>query len=291
MKNHIEIEKKKQKIRIYGNRATIDRAHSLIDKLDLTGNEASDRLLIQKCIDDNKIGAKISYNGNSVYSFNKIVKQYRNLQKKESLVNLTNDMYEFFMNACGDIAHYDIGGYIHHYDLSFRKLEFRFLRTFTIDSRFADVDKIIKHLNIGNYYKNRKFEDLNKLSLKGLKQIIEKSDGIVVEKEKDWEIQLKIDDNNKYVFDLDISSGKVGDISSNILEYSEDFIADEYANYVIRSLDNISDYSIRDILNMADCIQKKLYDFADNVSYRCRVEVECMNDLKKEIDIDKEMER
>ena len=90
------------------------------------------------------------------------------------LENLTNDLYEFFMNACGDIAHYDIGGYMHYYDLSFRKLEFRFLRTFTIDSRFTDVDKIIKHLNIGKYYENRKFDDLNKLSLKKLKEIIEK---------------------------------------------------------------------------------------------------------------------
>ena len=151
--------------------------------------------------------------------------------------------------------------------------------------------KIIKHLNIGKYYENRKFDDLNKLSLKKLKEIIEKSEGIVIEKEKDWEIQLKIDDKNKYVFDLDISSGKVGDISSNLVEYSDNFLADEYANYVIRSLDDISNYSIRNIINVADEIEKKLDIFVDNVSYRCRVEVECMNDLKKEIDIDKEMER
>ena len=99
MKNHIEIIKKDKKIKIYGNQATIDRAISFIENLDLTGIEEKDRLIIQRCIDDNKIGATILYDGNTVYSFNKIVDKYKKLQKSEDLMYLSDDLYKFFTNG------------------------------------------------------------------------------------------------------------------------------------------------------------------------------------------------
>ena len=73
----ISLEKNGKKIRILGNQATIDRATPIIERLNLTGIESKDRLLIQNCIDDNKIGATILYDGNTVYSFNKIVDKYK----------------------------------------------------------------------------------------------------------------------------------------------------------------------------------------------------------------------
>ena len=68
----ISLEKNGKKIRILGNQATIDRATPIIDRLNLTGIESKDRLLIQNCIDDNKIGATILYDGNTVYSSTKL---------------------------------------------------------------------------------------------------------------------------------------------------------------------------------------------------------------------------
>ena len=112
----ISLEKNGKNIRILGNQATIDRATPIIDRLNLTGIESKDRLLIQNCIDDNKIGATILYDGNTVYSFNKIVDKYKKIQKDNMLLNLSDDLYKFFLNACGDIAHYDKSGYIYYYD-------------------------------------------------------------------------------------------------------------------------------------------------------------------------------
>lgn len=122
----ISLEKNGKNIRILGNQATIDRATPIIDRLNLTGIESKDRLLIQNCIDDNKIGATILYDGNTVYSFNKIVDKYKKIQKDNMLLNLSDDLYKFFLNACGDIAHYDKSGYIYYYDNDFRKLEIHF---------------------------------------------------------------------------------------------------------------------------------------------------------------------
>lgn len=173
MKNHIELKKNNKRIKIYGNRATIERARPFIENLKLTGNEATDRLIIQKCIDDNKIGATILYDGNTVYSFNKIVDKYKKLQKSEDLMHLSDDLYKFFTNACGDIAHYDLVGYAHYYDNSFRKFEEDFLQHCDCNNRFSDVKRIFEKLKIGKFYETRKTIDLNKLSKKDLKNIIE----------------------------------------------------------------------------------------------------------------------
>jgi len=93
--NHIELNKNNKKITFYGSNSVIESDKNTIDKLPLTGDEASDRLLIQKCIDDNNLKSSILYDGNTVYSFKKIVKEYRNLQKSGSLEKLTDKMYHY----------------------------------------------------------------------------------------------------------------------------------------------------------------------------------------------------
>lgn len=84
---NIELNINGKRIKLYGGNAIINSEKQIIEKLELTGNESVDRLLIQKCIDDNKLKSDILYDGNTVYPFEKIVKAYRRLQKSGSLEN------------------------------------------------------------------------------------------------------------------------------------------------------------------------------------------------------------
>ena len=165
-----------------------------------------DRLIIQKCIDDNKLKSSILYDGNTVYPFEKIVKAYRRLQKSGSLENLTKEMYHFFMYACGDIAHYDIGGYKCYYNFSFRELENELLKNCWTSTRFSDIDKIFKELKIGKqYFKERDFIDIDNVSLNELKSIIKECRWEVNVKENNYlELSKDFNKNTTYSFDIDI---------------------------------------------------------------------------------------
>ena len=59
--NNIQLEIKGKRIDLYGSNAVIQSEKSFIENLDLTGDEHNDRLLIQKCIDDNKLKSDILY--------------------------------------------------------------------------------------------------------------------------------------------------------------------------------------------------------------------------------------
>lgn len=286
MKNHSEILKNNKRINIYGNQATINRAVKLIENLDLNGNETSDRLTIQKCIDDNKIGATILYEGNTIYSFNKILKEYRKLQREVSLEFLTKDMYNFFMNACGDIAHYDISGYRYYYDNSFRKLESEFLSKAHITSRFSDVDRIFKKLKIGKYYSGLKIADLNKLSISQLKELIEKCNWNVIEKGNDWELQVKFKEKQMFVFLIEVKSRNVSTIIYSLINYAKKFNVDEYANDIIKSFDKESTIPVQEIVSSSNLIKNKLNELVDNVLYKCKVTIELMNDYNNEVELE-----
>ena len=289
MKNHSEVLKNNKRINIYGNQATINRAVKLIENLDLNGDETSDRLTIQKCIDDNKIGATILYEGNTIYSFNKILKEYRKLQKEDSLEFLTKDMYDFFMNACGDIAHYDISGYRYYYSNSFRKLESEFLSKSHINTRFSDIDRIFKKLKIGKYYSGLEIEDLNKLSKRQLKELIEKCNWNVIEKEKDWELQVKFKEKQMFVFLIEVESRNVSTIIYGLINYAKKFNVDEYANDIIKSFNKGATIPVQEIVSSSILIKNKLNELADSLLYKCKVTIELMNDYTNEVE--EEIER
>ena len=78
--NNVELNINGKRINIYGSNAIIQNEKQIIENLELTGNESADRLIIQQCIDDNKLKSDILYDGNTVYPFEKIVKAYRKLQ-------------------------------------------------------------------------------------------------------------------------------------------------------------------------------------------------------------------
>ena len=121
--NYIELKVNGKRINLYGTKAIIEKEKNIIEQLNLSGNEQKDRLIIQKCIDENKLKSDILYDGNTVYPFEKTIKAYRKMQKTDSLENMSNYMYHFFTNACGDIAHYDIQGFRGYYNYSLRNLE------------------------------------------------------------------------------------------------------------------------------------------------------------------------
>ena len=89
----LELNINNKKIILYGKKAILEKEILIIERLDLTGNEYNDRLTIQKCIDDENLKSDISYCGSTVYPFEKTVKQYRKLQKADSLENMTEYMY------------------------------------------------------------------------------------------------------------------------------------------------------------------------------------------------------
>lgn len=289
MKNHIELIKNNKRIKIFGNRATIERARPFIENLKLTGNEATDRLIIQKCIDDNKIGATILYDGNTVYSFNKIVDKYKKLQKSEDLMHLSDDLYKFFTNACGDIAHYDIVGYAHYYDNSFRKFEEDFLQHCDCNNRFSDVKRIFEKLKIGKFYETRKTIDLNKLSKKDLKNIIEQCGWNVVVLNNDiWQLSVNINPELRFRFELDTSTQKQSNIIFGLISYCIKFDADEYIEMLVKERGENNYPSIRAIVNNTDIIQAKMKALAKDLLYYGRLTAQ--NLIEKEND-DLEIER
>lgn len=113
-----------KKIAIYGSRREIEEAKIVLDGLNLVGSEYEDRLVIQEAIDRNGVKADILYDGNTVWSYDRLVRDFRRaIRSGPSRVtehgngdyNLTNYLYEFFHLDCGSIAHYNKHGWIGTY--------------------------------------------------------------------------------------------------------------------------------------------------------------------------------
>jgi len=127
----------KCKIAIYGNRKEIDEAKGVLDGLNLSDNEHGDRLVIQKAIDEHKVKASILYDGNTVWSYDRVIRDFRRalnsaprqLAQPAALVwpghpynyassgeyGLTNYLYNFLSLECGSIAHFNKDGWIGTY--------------------------------------------------------------------------------------------------------------------------------------------------------------------------------
>lgn len=263
-------------ISMYGTNLILQCEKDIIEKLNLTGNEYIDRLIIQECIDDNRLRAEILYDGNTVYSFEKTVKEYRKLQKSGTLDNLSKNMYDFFMYACGDIAHYDIAGYKCYYDYSFRKLENELLSQNWTASRFTDRDRIFKELKISKeYFKNRESIDINKISTNKLKSIIKECEWEVTEtKDKYWELSKNIDSNTNYSFNLDILTRNTSDILKDINYIAKTFNKDSYSEMIYAKREKNNGMTISEIVSSAYKIKSELNTFASDVLYKTRIAAE-----------------
>jgi len=114
----------KCKINIYGNRREIEGARGVLDGLDLKCDEYEDRLIIQDAIDRHKVKADILYDGNTVWSYDRIIRDFKGaLKSKPSPVteygsgdyDMTDYLYKFLSLECGSIAHYNKYGWIGTY--------------------------------------------------------------------------------------------------------------------------------------------------------------------------------
>lgn len=288
--NYLEIKVNGKNIDLYGNKLTIEKDKPIIENLYLTGNEYEDRLTIQKAIDENKLKSDILYDGNTVYPFEKIVRLYRKMQKSGSLEKLTKEMYHFFTNACGDIAHYDLEGFKSYYNYSLRNLEEETLKYSITSPRFTDVDKIFKEVKIGrDYYYLRENIDINKVKLNKMKGIIKECGWNVTENDKYWRIEKDTEYNNKFGFEVDISSKSALSVIEGIINFNNIF---DKNNYIEEKVDNrkesLNPLSISEIVDESNNIKSMLNKLSNNVLYKSRVEADEIEHKEKEENINYE---
>lgn len=288
--NYLEIKVNGKNIDLYGNKLTIEKDKPIIENLNLTGNEYEDRLTIQKAIDENKLKSDILYDANTVYPFEKIVRLYRKMQKSGSLEKLTKEMYHFFTNACGDIAHYDLEGFKSYYNYSLRNLEEETLKYSITSPRFTDIDKIFKEVKIGrDYYYLRENIDINKVKLNKLKGIIKECGWNVTENDKYWRIEKDTEYNNKFGFEVDISSKSALSVVEGIINFNNIF---DKNNYIEEKVDNrkesLNPLSISEIVDESNNIKSMLNKLSNNVLYKSRVEADEIEHKEKEENINYE---
>lgn len=274
--NYIELKVNGKKINLYGSKSIIENEKNIIEQLNLVGNEQMDRLIIQKCIDENKLKSDILYNGNTVYPFEKTIKEYRKMQKTDSLENMSEYMYIFFTNACGDIAHYDIQGFRNYYEYSLRNLENKLLKNNSfIPSWESDVDKIFKELKIGKYFHDREYISIDGISKDKLKAIIKECGWNVITENDSWKLEKKVIFSKKFSFNVNVLNKTVSNIVDEIKKYYNSFDKDEYMENIIENRKNLdNNLNIREVVIFTDDISDKLSKLSDNVLYKCRLEVE-----------------
>lgn len=297
----VEINKNGNKITLFGSKSITESEKDIINNLDLTGNESKDRLILQQCIDDNRLKSSISYNGNTVYSCDKIVKQYRQLQKTGTLEKLTENLYNFFMNACDDIAHYNINGYKDYYCNSLRKLENELLKNVhQYTNRFSDRDNIFKILKIGKYFEERNKIDVNSVSIKKLKEFINdcgfkvdvnKNSWIFTIAKKNYNVEVIEQGTNityhpieknaiEFSFKIDVNENKPSNVIHEITDYYKNFNKDNYISEVYEA-NKIQDNAptISEIVYNTDYFVSYLSKLADNLTYKCKCEAEILSNI------------
>ena len=274
-----------KRIYLYGSKAIIEKEKPIIESLKLTGIENKDRLILQNCIDGNKLKSAVLYEGNTVYPFEKIVKEYRKLQRDYSLEKLSNDMYHFFMNACGDIAHYDKTGYRYYYNDSIVELENRFLKNSYTASRFSDVDRIFKELKISNYFEEREQIDLDKITLNKLKSIIKDCGWNVINKNGIWKIERTTMYGKDFSFEVDTSDNSVSNVVKEIQRYYNSFNKDEYVENMVAIRSSLG-LTIGEIVSSSENIKRMLNELSFNVLYKSRLAaLESKNAIEKVVEI------
>ena len=291
--NRIELNKNNKRITFFGSNNVIESDKNIIDNLPLTGNESNDRILIQKCIDNNNLKSEILYEGNTIYSFKKIVKEYRNLQKNGTLDKLTNKLYLFFTNACGDIAHYNINGFRDYYNNSLENLESKLLGRDTFIPRWcSDLDRIFKELKIGKYYVEREYINLNIVPINKLKPIIEDLGWKVKQTCGFWNFEQIESSQFPFKFSISTANNKATDIIDGLKYYYDNFDKDGYIRQLIE-LDEGHEFSVSDIVHDVETNLRLLSRLINEINYRCKNEALILSSYEndKNYDLDLELER
>ena len=106
MRQVLNIDKR---VVLYGNNQHINEAEIIlttnIPNLP-TLTESQSRIRIQDCIDSENIKADILFDGNSVWSKKRILKDVKAV-KIHGMDKLSDYLYKFLSLSCGSIAHYN----------------------------------------------------------------------------------------------------------------------------------------------------------------------------------------
>jgi len=142
------------RVAIYGNKQSIEQAEIIllknIPQLP-TLSESQARLQIQETIDHENIKADILFDGNSVWSKKKILRDIKKI-KKYGMNKLTDYLYKFLSLSCGSIAHYNKFGWIstyptiHHLKQFFRRNEFGQRVLNYLPTWKTDAQRIVKEV-------------------------------------------------------------------------------------------------------------------------------------------------
>ena len=137
-------------VRISGGKKEIDAAEKMLDSISdidkeipqfYPAREGEARLQIQEAMEKFSVKASILVNGNTVYPYSVIIKEYRRLKKSGKLERMTNRFYDFLMNF--DIAHYSKNGYIDYYGNDFGEMYGQVLAHADTPRWHTDVQRIL----------------------------------------------------------------------------------------------------------------------------------------------------
>ncbi len=128
---------------VYGSKKDVEYAVEVLKvycaDLDNYSSEINARKIIQNIIDDYNIKADILYDGNTVWSKKRVLKDIKRV-KKNGMKSMTKYLYKFFSLACGSIAHYNKNGWIDYYPT------FEHLKQFFIRNEFGS--RVINYIPI-----------------------------------------------------------------------------------------------------------------------------------------------
>jgi hypothetical protein len=144
----LEIDKR---VAIYGSQKEITRSAEIITALlpelpNMTEPQA--RLALQDLIDFKKFKTDILFDGNSVWSFNRIIRDIKKVQKN-GMTAMSRYLYGFLHLSAGSIAHYNLSGWVETYPTIdhlrkfFLKNEFGQRVKEYVNNRFTDSYLII----------------------------------------------------------------------------------------------------------------------------------------------------
>ena len=111
MRHILKIDKR---VALYGSKKQIQETEIILIKNIPqlpTLSESQARLEIQECLDNEKVQVDILFDGNSVWSKKRILRDIKRI-KKNGMKSLTNYLYKFLSLSCGSIAHYNKYGWI-----------------------------------------------------------------------------------------------------------------------------------------------------------------------------------
>lgn len=82
---------KQLKISLGGTKDAVRKAAEALEKLTFTKNEGKDRLLIQRAMDDNNLRASVLYDGNFVWPYKRLLKEYQRKNAKAAQIDGEDD--------------------------------------------------------------------------------------------------------------------------------------------------------------------------------------------------------